>query len=136
MRRLLTALAAAVVLPLYACGDDNPTEPAVEVSGRYTLRTINGQDLPVTIDQAGDDRIEVTFGAMTFNPDNTFTDSTTFHVTIDAELTVEDVVAVGTYTQTGTAVTLTPTIGQTYQVSVSADMLTQTIAQFVLVYRQ
>jgi hypothetical protein len=138
MRRLMTVLAAAIVLPLTACGDDSsPTEEAAAVSGTYTLRTINGEDLPVTIDQVGDDFAEVIHGSVTFHADSLFTDSVTFRYTIEGEVTVEEDAISGTYEQNGSAVVLTPSDDSgTYSMSVSGNTLTQTFAQFALVYRK
>jgi hypothetical protein len=137
MRRYATVLAAAVVLPLSACGDDDPTEPAVEVSGSYTLETINGNELPVTVERAGTDSLEVMEGSVTFNDANgTFADSILYRLTLDGEVTLEDDVLTGTYTQTGTSLTLSTSGGGQYSMTLSDDLLSQTFASFSFVYRK
>lgn len=137
MRRLMTVLAAAIVLPLTACGDRDPTEPAAAVSGRYPLRTINGQNLPFTVQRVGNDSAEVIHGSITFRADSTFSDSVTFRFTIDDEVTIDEDAITGTYRLSGTAVTLTPADGSNaYTLSVSGTTLTQTFDQFALVYRK
>jgi uncharacterized lipoprotein YehR (DUF1307 family) len=143
MRRLMTVLAAAIVLPLTACGDDStPTEEAAAVSGTYSLRTINGEDLPVTIDQQGDDITEVIHGSVTFHAASLFTDSVTFRFTIGGEVTIDEDAITGTYEQTGSTVVLTPSDeSDSYAMSVSGNTLTQTFVThtfepFTLVYRK
>lgn len=136
MRRLLSILAGALVLPLAACGDDGPTEPTIEASGTYQLATVNGQDLPVTIQQAGADFIEVLDGTIALRSDNTFSDSTTFRVSEAGEETTEVEVLSGSYAQSRNVLTLSPEAGGSYALSVSEDALTQTVGQFVLVYRK
>lgn len=134
MRRLMSILAAALVLPLAACGDDDgPAGPTFEASGTYTLSAINGQQPPVTV-QSAPEIIEILDGTIELNADHTFRDSTTYRITTDGEASIEAEVYTGTYAQNGTVLTLTvPDVGA-YALSVSEDALTQTIAQFVLVY--
>jgi hypothetical protein len=132
----MTVLATALVLPFSACGDDDPTSPNVDVTGTFTLRTINGEDLPVIIAQVGEDMIEVTEGTIRLNADSTFSDSTTFRITEGGVVTIEEDGAVGTYTQSGTSVTLHPSEGAPYAVSVSGNTLTQTAGAFALVYQK
>lgn len=137
MRRTLTALALALVLPLTACGDDDdPAGPAVEASGTYALSTVNGEDLPFTLAEEGEDMIEVIDGSIELHADGTFTDSTTFLVTEGGMGTTEVEVYTGSYSQTGNALRFTPEGGGVYSMSVTEGALTQTAGQFVLVYRQ
>lgn len=137
MRRLLSILAAALVLPLTACGDDDgPSGPTFEASGTYNLATINGENPPVVVAQVDADFIEITAGVIELNADNTFRDSTTYRISEGGAVRTEADVFTGTYAQTGNAVTLTLADGGAYALSVSEDALTQTVAQFVLVYRK
>lgn len=136
MRGLLSILACAFVLPLAACGDDGPTDPTIEASGTYQLATVNGQNLPVTIQQSGADFIEVLDGTIELRSDNTFSDSTTFRTSEGGEETIEVEVLSGTYAQSRNTLTFSPETGGAYALSVSEDALTQTVGQFVLVYRK
>lgn len=137
MRRSLTALAVALMLPLNACGDDDdPTGPDVEASGTYELSTVNGEALPFTLAQEGADMLEVIDGLIELHADGTFTDSTTFLRTVGGTETTEAEVFSGSYSQTGNALRFAPSGGGAYSMSVTADALTQTAGEFVLIYRK
>ncbi|HEX2168143.1 MAG TPA: hypothetical protein VHG09_12995 [Longimicrobiales bacterium] len=136
MRRLMTIMAAAFLMPLIACGDEDPADPTIEASGTYTLRSINGQDLPVTVLQIGADMVEVLDGEIRLNTDHTFSDSTTLRITEGGQVSTDVESLRGTYVQSSTSVTLTPTGGAAYALALSDDVLTQTVGQYVLVYRR
>ena len=64
-------LLAFLVLGLVACGGIDLTDPG-SVSGAYTLRTINGEELPSALLQNGTTYLlEITAGTLTLNQDLT-----------------------------------------------------------------
>ncbi len=64
-------LLAFLVLGLVACGGIDLTDPG-SVSGAYTLRTINGEELPSALLQNGTTYLlEITAGTLTLNEDLT-----------------------------------------------------------------
>ena len=67
-------LCIALLLPLAACGDDDPTGPGADVAGTYMLQTVAGAALPATLPQG----VEVTAGQVTLNADNTHSATITF----------------------------------------------------------
>jgi hypothetical protein len=59
LRTFRPALVATLLLVGAACGDDTGTGPGeVGVAGSYTLRTINGQNLPYTTLSSGLNKAE------------------------------------------------------------------------------
>lgn len=136
MRPLMTVLAVAVALPLSACGDRDPTDPTAAVSGSYSLRTINGETLPVIFDQSGANTAEILDGSITLHAAGTFADSITYRFTIDGEVDIQDDAVSGTWVQSRTAVILTPTGGDAYALAVTDNSLIQTFGAFALVYRK
>ena len=136
MRRILMLL-MAVSLPLTACGDDDdPSGPTIEASGTYSLSTVNGEQLPVTVARLGADSLQILDGRIELNTDNTFSDSSTYRLAEGGEVTTEADVVTGTYSQSRNTLTLYPLEGAAYSLAVSEDALTQTFGQFVLVYRK
>ena len=67
MRIRTILLSAMLAVPLVACGGDDSTGPSESYSGTYTLRTINGQNLPFLIIQVGADKIEWTSDKVTLS---------------------------------------------------------------------
>ena len=136
MRRLLMGMLLAVSVS--ACGDGPSGLTATSGhAGTYTLRTINGQVLPTTIDSDATARLDVASGSVTLRADGTFTDQTEFRLVSGTSTTTETDVITGTYTRTGGTVTFSPSDGGTYSMSFTGgNTLTQTIDSFVLVYRK
>ncbi len=77
MRPVALTVALAVSL-LTGCGDATGPEA---IAGNYTLRTINGQDLPFLIIQVLADKVEITAGSFRINSDLTFSTSLTLAAT-------------------------------------------------------
>ena len=121
MRPVALTVALAVSL-LTGCGDATGPEA---IAGNYTLRSINGQDLPFIIVQVLADKIEVTAGSVRINSDNTFSSSTTLAITETegGTTTSETGTTTGTYTLNGTAITFTSE-GETSTGSITGNTLT------------
>ena len=81
MRLRLAALALAVLLPLAACSDDGTGPDENGIHGTYTLRTIDGGNLPFTLRDDNVERVEVTEGEIVLRSDGTFTDDLAYRIT-------------------------------------------------------
>ena len=129
-RRLaLLALGTLALFGTAACGgdDDDPTGPGGTATGTYTLRTVNGQNVPTTVYE-GDDlgfyyKVEVLSGHVTLDADGTFEDVTTIRETEGTGTpTPSEFVTVGTYTRTGNTLTFTDDdTGEDYTITVQSD---------------
>ena len=115
------------------CGGDATGPEAV--AGNYTLRTVNGQDLPVVIVQVLDEKIEVTAGSWRINSDNTFSTSLTLATTTGGTTTSETGSNNGTYTLSGSAITFTFPDASTSSGSISGNTLTVIDEGLSLVFR-
>ena len=102
MRKLYVFL-LALLLPLTACEDD-PTGTVDDALGTYTLQTIAGNALPVTVFEIGPDRLEVAAGQVALNANNAFTTSLTFRETEGGVVTTSTETANGTFARSGTAI--------------------------------
>lgn len=96
-----TRFAALLALPLLlaACNDEEeisgPT--LLEVTGSYSLATINNQPLPYILEQTPDYVYEVTHINITLNEDETFTDEAVYRLTEGTEVTVDTTTGAGTF---------------------------------------
>jgi hypothetical protein len=133
MRRTMSVLVLAFLLPLAACGD-GPTAVPVDVVGTWELRTINGMPLPVILASSGEDTAEVLDGSIILQADGRFEDSVTLRFTIDGEVTTDVDVIEGTYTQQGGALVLTSDEGGSFSATVTDGELVQIINQLTLRY--
>ncbi|HJU72752.1 MAG TPA: hypothetical protein VJ717_03330 [Gemmatimonadaceae bacterium] len=136
-RQSMLALTLAL---LAGCGDDDSTGPDEGIAGVYTLLTINGQQLPVVVQQQGSDRAEITQGSVTINENGTFTDVTQVRFTISGQVSNDTETASGTWTRTGSTLQFSPTSpsGSTpYTMTWDGDdRLTQVFQGFTLVYER
>jgi hypothetical protein len=99
------ALVAAVVV---ACGGD-ATGPNASITGNYTLRTVNGANVPAVIYQDVDEKDELTGGNIDLSSNNSWTGnlsakSTDLHTGATAAFNFP---AHGTYTVNNGSITLT-----------------------------
>lgn len=121
MRRLaMFALACTMA----ACSTDS-TGPNGSVSGTYTLRTINGQTLPYTFSSG----LRLTSDQLTMYRDGTYEDVSRYS---DGSSYVDD----GNYDNYNGAVTFYSSTGQSYQGSVSGDVLTQVLNGYTQVFQR
>ena len=118
MRRLVM-LALAGCTMLAACSTDS-TGP-----NGYTLRTIDGQPLPYTFSGG----LRLTSDELTLRTDGTYEDVSRYS---DGTSFVDD----GDYTSYNGAVTFYSSSGDTYQGSVSRDVLTQIINGYTQVFQR
>jgi hypothetical protein len=121
MRRLaMFALAGT----LAACSMDS-TGPNGSVAGSYTLRTINGQSLPYTFSGG----LRLTSDDLTLLSNGTYQDVSRYS---DGTSFVDD----GDYSNNNGAITFYSSTGQTYQGSVSGDVLTQILNNYTQVFER
>ena len=122
MRRLVMFALAST---LAACSLDS-TGPNGSVAGNYTLRTIDGQRLPYTFSGG----LRLMSDELTLMSDGTYQDVSRYD---DGTSFVDE----GDYTSYNGAVTFySSTTGETYQGSVSGDVLTQLINNYTQVFER
>jgi Lipocalin-like domain len=136
MRRfLLTVAAAASVLTVTSCSDVTGIRGPVE--GTYTLQTVNGQFLPVTInDPTTGSLITIVDGQVTLDTDGTFFDELDY--TDQGSSFVQQSNITGTYSRSGNTITFFPDDGTSrYTMSVSSSSrLIYSVGGNRLVYEQ
>jgi len=138
MRRLAFALLAAVSIA--ACGgSDGATAPAgAPVAGTYLLQSMDGVAMPAVYFVADDYRFDVTGGSFALNAD------LTYRVALDMRYVgvagVSDAPAQefehGTYTVSGSVVTLSSDAGGTMSATLSNSVLTMRMDGLSFVYRK
>ena len=123
MRRFV---ASVLLVMLAACGGDS-TGPNGDLTGSYTLRTVNGANVPAVLYQDSQEKDELTGGNINLNADKTWSGTLSTRVT---DLTSGGVgtfsaPAGGTYSSSGGTITLTEAGGASQLTgSVSAGTLT------------
>ena len=134
----ILVLAAFTTLSLGACSDTAASGDANAAVGLYTLRTIDGQPLPVVIDQQGNDTAEITQGTVTLDASRSFQDSTVVRLTVSGVVSSETDAASGSWTLSGRTVTFTPNDQSgPYQMTWDgANQLAQDFNGFILVYQR
>ena len=122
MRRLVMFALAST---LAACSLDS-TGPNGSVAGNYSLRTINGQSLPYTFSGG----LRLMSDDLTLMSDGTYQDISRYD---DGTSFVDE----GDYESYNGAITFySSTTGETYQGSVSSDVLTQLINNYTQVFER
>jgi hypothetical protein len=122
MRRLVMFALAGT---LAACSLDS-TGPNGSVAGNYTLRKINGQFLPYTFSGG----LRLMSDELTLMSDGTYQDISRYD---DGTSFVDE----GDYTSTNGSITFySSTTGDTFQGSVSGDILTQVLNNYTQVFER
>ena len=98
------AIAAALLLPAAACGDGG-TGLTTELSGTYTLRTVNGQPLPFVAYEDAVEKFELLGDEFDFGA-SSFRQSTNFRYTERGVVTTDTFEDGGRYTLDGNALTV------------------------------
>ena len=135
MRRTPRWLLFAFVMIGFACGGDS-TGPNDSVAGSYSLRTINGANLPFIIAQTGQDKIELTADVLTLTDGGAFTQITTIRTTINGQASTSSISDAGFYTRNGTAISATFNSGGTATGTISGGQITVAQDGFSYVYRK
>ena len=121
MRRLVMFALAGT---LAACSLDS-TGPNGSVAGNYTLRRINGQVLPYTFSGG----LRLMSDELTLMSDGTYQDVSRYD---DGTSFVDE----GDYTNYNGANTFYSSTGETYQGSVSGNVLTQVVNNYTQVFER
>jgi hypothetical protein len=109
---------------LAACSTDS-TGPNGSVTGTYSLRTIDGQQFPYTFPSG----LRLTSDLITLRTDGSYEDVSRYS---DGSSFVDD----GDYTSYNGAVTFYSSSGDTYQGSISGNVLTQIINGYTQVFQR
>jgi hypothetical protein len=109
---------------LVSCSADS-TGPNGSVTGTYTLRTIDGQPLPYTFSGG----LRLMSDELTLTSDGSYQDVSRYS---DGTSFVDE----GDYTNYNGAVTFYSTSGDTYQGSISRDVLTQVLNGYTQVFQR
>ncbi|HEY0024135.1 MAG TPA: hypothetical protein VGB24_14535 [Longimicrobium sp.] len=96
LRRILALVALALPL-LAACNDDSTGSGEASIPGTYTLRTVQGKKLPVTVPSGTGADVTITSGATTLQPNETYTLQLTFRTTEGTVVKTETYTEQGTY---------------------------------------
>lgn len=132
------AIAAVAFLAFVACGDDSATEPTNQsVAGTWTLRTVNGSNLPYTLQQFGNDRVELLNETINVAASGTFTQQGTLRFTAGGIVTTEPYTDAGTYTLNGSTATFSfNSDGSTGVAAIGDDVLSVAYSGQTFVYRR
>ena len=128
-RRAFLVLAFA----LAACSSS--TAPT-SIAGTWTLQTINGASLPFVIAQSGSDKSEILADVITLTGAGTYTETTTFRVTLSGVATTQSIPDGGTYTVSGSTLTIHPDDGSTGTATWSGNTITAAVEGFTFVYKR
>lgn len=91
------------VLALGACGGDSSTGVNGDASGTYTLQTIGGKPLPLTVASGATSTVTFKSGSLTVNKVNTFSETLSYDTkdTVSHAVTSTTSTCLGTYSQRG-----------------------------------
>ena len=76
------------------------------LAGVYVLEKVNGSAPPVTMDSTADYKFEILSGSYSIDAVSTYTSEATFRETAQGNTTTSSVFTGGTYTVSGTTITL------------------------------
>lgn len=133
MRRFPKAwVAVALLVAAGACGSDDSTSPTIGASGTWSLQTINGTALPVTIG-SGSQAVSVIASTLTISSNGNYNEVVTLRplgATSNTTFT-----EIGTWSFANGVVTFNDqTDGVTYTGAITGNSLTENTAGFVSVY--
>ena len=134
MRRFLVLL---VVAAAASCGGDSSTSANVPVSGTYTLRSVNGIQLPFVVAQNDSSKFEIVADAFTLADDRSWTESGTSRTTVNGEASTDPIARSGTYVLgSGTKITLISSNGDFSDGTIGGGTLTVTNEAVMAVYQK
>ncbi|MEO7458007.1 MAG: hypothetical protein ABIY52_17250 [Gemmatimonadaceae bacterium] len=119
MRKILMVLALA---GFAACGDSGTG--LVSVEGTYTLRSINGTNLPYIVLQSGTQKIEVVDDVISLATNGTYTEVGHTRTTLNGQVTTDTGTDNGSYTTAGTSITLRSSDGSSTIGTINGGTLT------------
>lgn len=104
VRFLLSVL--PLVLFAAGCGGDSSTSPSANVSGTYSLKSVNGTAVPTTIVDQGI-TTKINSGTLTVNSGGTYSNTINFTQTVSGQQTTTNLTCNGSYTQNGNSLSFT-----------------------------
>ena len=119
--RALGVLFAAAVL---ACGDSGESTSPESIEGVYALQTINGGGLPAIVYEDEAAKVEIVAGAITLGPGTKWSISLTARATVDADVSTNTETLDGTWSRSGSTLTLTSADGDVETLVLSGSTLT------------
>lgn len=135
---LLTA--ATAILVMAGC-DSNPVASLPDITGTYTLVSVDGEPLPAILYEDDEIRFELVSGTLILSASDTYSEPVTLRVTDKVSDVSETAVETdtGSFTVTSaTSVTFTssdPEIGS-YTATISGNELTYTFGGSLVTYRR
>lgn len=125
MRHLYASL--LLILAVTACREPTrPAPPEVTLTGTFTLRTLNGLSLPVTVFQIGYDMTDLAGGAVELAEDDTFVHRLIYRMHSPNYDYTEERKWEGTYTVTADSLYLEREDGDRISMAHRGDTLTYT----------
>ncbi|HEX8941527.1 MAG TPA: hypothetical protein VF785_00235 [Gemmatimonadaceae bacterium] len=125
MRRITIGI-VALAMSLAACTDSNSVGPTAAVAGMYSLRAINGTNLPVTFS----DGSRLMSDVLTLNIDGSYSDVAQFD---DGSVSAQQ----GFYTNNNGSIELTDSnTHQTVTASLSGTILTEFVGGLTEVFQR
>lgn len=122
-----TFFAALSLFVLGACGDGDSTGPDSSITGTYQLQSYDGQSLPATVFEAGEDRFEITGGTLTLNQDQTYSVTFALRGVEGGVVVTETETDTGTYTLSNNTIQFSDVGGPNATGTVNGSTLTVTI---------
>ena len=94
-----------VCLAALGCGGDDGVGPKT-IPGTYALVSINGDNVPATIVQVGNDKYEITSGTFTLNANGTFSNTHSDRTTEGGNVSTDTWTCTGVWSQSGNSISL------------------------------
>lgn len=109
MSRNIKRLIGLAAVTLFVACSDSSGPRASAVAGSYTLISVNGILMPVTLPVSPLFTLRITAGSATLNPNNTFTASVTYEQTLagGGPTLTDTETCTGTYAVSGNTITFT-----------------------------
>ena len=135
MKKSLAFIVLAFVLA--ACAGDSSTAPS-SVVGTWGLQTVNGAALPFVVGQAGASKSELLADTIKLASGGGFIESSSFRTTFNGVVALQTIADTGTYTLSGSSLTLSSTTsaGSSGSGTVSGNTITATIQGLAFVYKR
>ena len=137
MRRIAAVLAAGLLV-VAGCSDSSGPSGEGDINGTYTLRTVNGQNLPFPVLVVGTTyRLEVTSGSLTISGNGSYSSQISLRETEGANVVTETQGTTGTWTRTNNAISFRDNEdGTTLSGSISQNTITFVEDGASLVFRK
>jgi hypothetical protein len=140
MRRIILMFAAAFAV---ACSSDStnstaPVSTTPNFTGVWNLATINGQGVPALLGQNDTAKVELLSGSVTLATNGNFVDEISVRVTLPSGVKVQGDTIRGSYSMSGSSLTMQPGDGSSpYLIDITdSNTLTESDPGFLIVYHR